>query len=46
MLAPGTRVSHYEVQSLIGKGGPPTLAAAFGRQLRRGPAVAQARIWA
>ncbi len=44
-LATGTLLGPYEIVAPIGAGGPPSLAAAFGRQLRRGHAVAQARIW-
>jgi hypothetical protein len=44
-LSAGTRLGPYEVIAKLGEGGPPSLAAAFGRQLRRGLAVAQARIW-
>jgi len=43
-ITPGTRLGPYEVLAPLGAGGPPSLAAAFGRQLRRGLAVAQARI--
>ncbi len=44
-LAHGDRLGSYEVLGKLGEGGPPTLTAACGRQLRRGLAVAQARIW-
>ena len=40
-LGAGTRIGPYEVVGLIGEGGPPTLAAASGRLLRRGLAEAQ-----
>ena len=43
-LAPGTALGTYEVLATIGAGGLPTRTAAGGRQLRRGPAVAQVRI--
>ena len=36
-LTAGTRLGPYEIVAPLGAGGPPTLAAAFGRQLRRDP---------
>jgi hypothetical protein len=42
-LTAGTKIEPYQVIAELGRGGPPTLPAAFGRQLRRGLAVAQAR---
>lgn len=42
-LPTGTRLGGYEIVAAIGAGGPPSLAAAFGRQLRLGIVVAQAR---
>jgi hypothetical protein len=42
-LTAGSRLGVYDIVAPIGAGGPPSLAGAFMRELRRGLAVAQAR---
>jgi hypothetical protein len=39
----GQTLGAYRVLDKLGEGGPPTLAVAYGHQLRRGLAVAQER---
>ena len=40
-LLSGTRLGPYEILAPLGAGGPPPLALALMRELRRGLAVAQ-----
>jgi hypothetical protein len=42
-MKPGTRLGPYEVVGPIGAGGPPPLALALMRELRRGLAEADPR---
>jgi len=42
-LAIGTKLGSYEILAPLGAGGPPPLASALMRELRRGLAVAQRR---